>query len=150
MSRVADRLVAGYALVVGGVLFAAVAFPAGVSFVRPHAKGESMSKQVLRWRLLAGAAFIALAAIVAIVGYLKISSEPDMTRQIPYVASAGFATIILAVVGGSLIVADQIRAEDERVDDIERAVERLADLVRPGAEAPPRLAGPRRARSDQG
>lgn len=98
-----------------------------------------MVKHVQRWRLLGGIGLVVAAAIVAIVGYLRVSLEPDMARQVPLLMSAGLGTLILVVAGGSLLVADQIRAEDERVDEIERSVARLAEVIGPTVEAPPRL-----------
>lgn len=83
---------------------------------------------------------MAAAAAAAIFGYLKISLEPLITRQVPYLASAGLATLILAVAGGALLMADQIRTEDERVEEIERSVGRLAEIIRPMIEEPARVA----------
>jgi len=91
-----------------------------------------------RWRLIAGLGFITAAAAAALIGYLKISLEPVIARQIPYLASAGLATLVFAVTGGSLLMADQIRAEDDRVDEIERSLARLADLIAPEVERPAR------------
>ena len=52
-----------------------------------------------RNRLLAGLGCFAAAGIVAIIGYLKISIEPEINRQIPYLASAGMLLVILVVLG---------------------------------------------------
>jgi hypothetical protein len=165
-----DRsLPAAYAFGTAGVLAAGVVLPAGIAFARPrraprsrriaavHARLSAfdssaseevtMPRQGRRWRLIAGATLIAAAVAVAIAGYMKISLEPIIGRQVPYLASAGLATLILVVTGGSFLMADQIRAEDERVDEIERSLERLAEMVGPSLEAPPRVAAGRRARA---
>lgn len=162
-----DRsLPAAYAFGTAGLLAAGVVLPAGIAFARPQRARRSgriaavharlsqfaakaseevtMPRQGRRWRLIAGASFIAAAVVVAIVGYMKISLEPNIARQVPYLASAGLATLILVVTGGSFLMADQIRAEDERVDEIERSLERLAEMVGPSLEAPPRVAEPAR------
>ena len=91
-----------------------------------------------RWRLLAGVASLALAAVVGIVGWLKLSLEPQVNRQIPYLASAGMALVVLAAIGGSLIVAEQLRSDDERISDLEDAVRRLTTTLEPLVESPPR------------
>ncbi|MBI4728529.1 MAG: hypothetical protein HY775_03390 [Acidobacteria bacterium] len=151
---VAQSLPAAYGLGSVGLVGAAVALPAALGFTRPRRRRrftvpeipppdqeDAMPKQPRRWRLAAGAALIASATVVAIVGYLKISVEPSIARQIPYLASAGLGALILAVTGGSLLMADQIRAEDDRVEEIERSVERLAELVAPTVERPARVEG---------
>jgi hypothetical protein len=91
-----------------------------------------------RWRLLAGVGAFVLAAVVGLVGWLKLSLEPEVNRQIPYLASAGMALVVLAAIGGSLLVAEQLRADDQRIADLEDAVERLASTLEPIIEARPR------------
>ena len=91
-----------------------------------------------RWRLIAAVASLALAAIVGLVGWLKLSLEPQVNRQIPYLASAGMTLVILAAIGGSLLVAEQLRSDDQRIADLEDAVRRLADTLQPIVESPPR------------
>jgi hypothetical protein len=91
-----------------------------------------------RWRFLAAIGCLAVAAIVGIVGYLKLSLEPAVNRQIPYLASAGMAVVLFAAVGGSLLVAEQMRSDDARIEQLEEAVRRLADAVAPAVEAPAR------------
>lgn len=91
-----------------------------------------------RWRLLAGVGSLGLAAIVGLIGWLKLSLEPQVNRQIPYLASAGMILVILAAIGGSLLVAEQLRNDDQRIADLEDAVRRLADTLAPIVESPPR------------
>ena len=91
-----------------------------------------------RNRLIAGLACFAAAGLVAIVGYLKISLEPDLNRQIPYLASAGMLLVILVVLGGALIVGEQLRTDAQRIEELETAVARLAAEVAPAVERPAR------------
>ncbi len=91
-----------------------------------------------RNRLMAGLGCFALATVVAIVGYLKISIEPDLNRQIPYLASAGMALVILVVLGGALIVGEQLRTDAQRIEELEQAVSTLASQVAPNVERPAR------------
>lgn len=60
-------------------------------------------------RLSIGFGCLGVAVVVAIIGYLGLSRNPDVNRQIPYLASAGMAVVILASVGGAFIVAEQLR-----------------------------------------
>jgi hypothetical protein len=100
--------------------------------------GGSVINAQRRWRLIAGVISLAAAAVVGIVGYLRLSLEPQVNRQIPYLASAGMALVLLAAIGASLIVAEQLRADDQRLDELETAVRQLADSLAPSIEAPAR------------
>ena len=87
----------------------------------------------------------AAAAIVGIVGYLQLSDEPRVNHQIPYLASAGMALVVLSVLGGALIVAEQMRADEQQLAELEAAIEALAAAVAPAIEAPARRIGGRGA-----
>ena len=95
-----------------------------------------------RNRLLAGLVCFAAAGVVAIVGYLKISLEPEINRQIPDLASAGMLLVILVVLGGSLLVGEQLRTDAERIDELEAAITRLTAEVEPLVERPARRRRP--------
>jgi uncharacterized membrane protein len=101
--------------------------------------GRAMN--IRRWRLWLGVACIAAAAVVGVVGYLKVSDEPLVNHQIPYLASAGMALVVLSVVGGSLVVAEQVRADERQIAELEAAVAELASAVAPAIEALPRRRG---------
>lgn len=92
-----------------------------------------------RWRLLGGLGLLAAAAVVGIVGYLKISLETQVAVQIVYLASAGFAVLVLAVAGGALLVAEQLRADERRLREVEDALVNLAGQVQPLVSEPPRV-----------
>lgn len=97
-----------------------------------------MSDPRRRLRLALAAACIAVAAIIGLVGWLKLSDEPQVNRQIPYLASAGMALVVLSAVGGSLLVAEQLRADDRRIEELEESVKQLAETLAPLVESPPR------------
>ncbi|MBA3653021.1 MAG: hypothetical protein H0W70_02380 [Actinobacteria bacterium] len=100
--------------------------------------GGSVMTSQRRARLLIGVGCLALAAIVGLIGYLKLSLEPDVNRQIPYLASAGMALVLLSAVGGAFIVGEQMRTDAARIDELETAVQHLAAIVAPTVEDPPR------------
>ena len=119
-----------------------------VSYTVPDAGGAGpMSRSgsgdnkmpLQRSRLMLGLGFLAAAAVVGILGWYKLAGEPLLNRQIPYLASAGLAVVILAAIGGALLVADQLRGDDHRMDDLEAAVRTLADSLGPIIESPARL-----------
>jgi hypothetical protein len=95
-----------------------------------------------RWRLFAGVASLAAAAIVGLVGYLKLSLEPSLNHQLPYLASAGMALVVLSAIGVALIVTDQLRTDDTRVQELALAIQRLADALGPEIERPARREPP--------
>lgn len=97
-----------------------------------------MTDPTRRWRFVLGIVCLVAAAIVGIVGYLKLSDEPSLNHQVPYLASAGFALVFLSVLGAALLVMDQLRNDDTRVEELSTAVERLAGALGPGIERPAR------------
>jgi hypothetical protein len=91
-----------------------------------------------RWRLVLGIACIVAAAIVGVVGYFRLSVEPSLNHQLPYLASSGMALILLSVVGAALVVADQLQTDDARMQELATSIERLAEALAPGIERPAR------------
>jgi hypothetical protein len=97
-----------------------------------------MTDTTSRWRLFAGVASLVAAAIVGLVGYLKLSLETSLNHQLPYLASAGMALIVLSAVGVALVVTDQLRSDDLRMQELAVAIQRLADALAPEIERPAR------------
>jgi hypothetical protein len=94
------------------------------------------------WRIIAGIAALIAAAVVGLVGYLKLSLEPSLNHQIPYLASAGMALVVLCTIGGCLILSDVIRSDSLRTEELALAIQRLADALAPDIERPPRRGSP--------
>ena len=134
--RIADAITRGY--VAGGV--ALLGSTLVVIGFATRTGGAPVNPR--HWRFLLGVASLAAAAVVGIVGYLQLSTEPAVNHQIPYLASSGMALVFLAVLGGSLLVAEQLRADEAHVQELESAIRDLADAVAPAIEAPPRRASP--------
>ncbi|HEY7137720.1 MAG TPA: hypothetical protein VIB48_21885 [Acidimicrobiia bacterium] len=101
-----------------------------------------MTDTTRRWRLVLGLACIAAAAIVGVVGYLRLSVEPSLNHQLPYLASSGMALILLSVLGAALVVADQLQTDDARMQELATSIERLAEALAPGIERPARRDAP--------
>jgi hypothetical protein len=76
--------------------------------------------------------------VVGGVGWYRISGEPLLNRQIPFLASAGIAVVVLAVLGGALVVAEQLRADQNRIGELEDAVRALTEALAPVVENPAR------------
>jgi hypothetical protein len=101
-----------------------------------------MTDTTRRWRLVLGLACLVAAAVVGVVGYLKLSLEPSLNHQIPYLASAGMALVLLSAVGASLVVADQLHVDDSRAEELAAAIRQLADALAPSIERPARREPP--------
>ena len=134
--NVPAALTGAFAIGLGTVITVALLVVGLASRVKPG--GTPVTQPQRRWRLILGVLCITAAAIVGVIGYLKLSLEPAVDRQIPYLASAGMALVVLSAVGGSLLVAEQLRGDDERLDELEAAVRHLADALAPMVEAPAR------------
>jgi hypothetical protein len=137
---VTSAFTGAFAIAVGTVLIVVLLLVTLASRVKTG--GAPLTRQERRWRLILGVVFLAAAAVVGVVGYLKLSLEPAVNRQIPYLASAGMALVVLAVIGGSLLVAEQLRSDDDRLDELEAAMRQLAEAIAPSIEAPARRAEP--------
>ena len=133
-SPLSGTVTGAFALVVFGLL----ALPLLLGFLaglRPSSGGTVKST---RPRLWAGLAVLGLAAVVGGVGWYRISGEPLLNRQIPFLASAGILVVLLSVLGGALIVAEQLRGDSQRIADLERAVTSLTEALSPMVEQPAR------------
>ena len=125
-----------FGLGVVGLLLVSILLPYLASLGRRSPGGTMLSTR--RTRLSLGLACIAVAALIGFVGWYKVSGEPLPNRQIPLLASAGMALVLLSAVGGSLLVAEQLRTDDRRLDELEEAVRTLALALAPMVESPAR------------
>jgi hypothetical protein len=130
-----------YGIVVFGVVGLAllVSFLAGLRPApAPSVPAAGGTVRTQRTRLWAGLAVIAAAAVVGGIGWYRISGEPLLNRQIPFLASAGIAVVVLAVLGGALVVAEQLRSDQHRLGELESAVRALTERLSPLVEQPAR------------
>ncbi len=139
-------LATGFVLAVATALIAGAVFTIvtlkttrGEWFVRRGFDGSIDMQRTSKWRMNIGMLFLALAGVVGIIGYLKISLEVLVAAQIVYLASAGFGVIILAVMGGALIVSEQLRADEGRIHELESALATIGDRLGSSVSEPPRL-----------
>lgn len=93
-----------------------------------------------RWGPAVAAVCFAAAAVSALVGYLRLSLEPSVARQVPYLASAGMAVIVLSAAGGALLVASRAAARSQELGELRDAVEHLAAALAATVERPARRA----------
>jgi len=91
-----------------------------------------------RSRLWVGLGVLGLAAVVGGIGWYRVSGEPLLNRQVPFLASAGIVVVLLSVLGGSLIISEQLRGDQTRISELESAVRDLTEALAPRVELPPR------------
>lgn len=129
-----------FALVVFGLLGAALlaSFLSGLrpAVTRSPSYGGTVNNR--RTRLWTGLGVLALAAVVGGVGWYRVSGEPLLNRQVPFLASTGIAVVVLAVLGAALIIAEQLRSDQDRIGDLEEAVRSLTEALAPSIEQPAR------------
>lgn len=82
----------------------------------------------------AGWAFIAIGALLVLLGYLGVSREAVVEKQIPYLVSGGIGGVLLCVVGAYFLGTEELRKDSGRLDRLELMVAELhaALLERPG------------------
>ncbi|MBA2280589.1 MAG: hypothetical protein H0W25_05040 [Acidimicrobiia bacterium] len=86
-----------------------------------------------------GWAFIGLGALLVLLGYLGVSREAIVEKQIPFLVSGGVGGVLLCVVGAYFLGTEELRKDSGRLDRLERMVQELHDalLERPDAPAAP-------------
>ena len=85
-----------------------------------------------------GYVLIALGVLLILFGYLGVSREVYVGRQIPYVVSGGLLGVAAVTLGSRLLLIEDLRRDSGRLDRLERAVIDLhqALLARPDAPQP--------------
>jgi hypothetical protein len=89
------------------------------------------------WRTLVGWGAIVLGAVVMLIGWLGVSGETEVAKQLPYLISGGVGGLALVGGGVGFLVSEDLRSERNRIGRLESEVLEIRDLVRSLAEAPP-------------
>jgi hypothetical protein len=82
-----------------------------------------------QYRLFVASGLFIAGIVVAVLGYIGVSSETEVPFQLPYFASAGIGALLLFGAGATLFLSTQLDADRERLEEIEDAVRTLADEV---------------------
>lgn len=96
--------------------------------------GPTDAAEAWRWlatavRPLLGWALAAAGIATIVAGYLGVSREALVSRQLPYVISGGIGGIALVFLGAALLGVDDLRRTTRRLDEIERQVGDLHRLL---------------------
>lgn len=83
-----------------------------------------------RWRATLAWGSIALGALVLVIGWLGVSAQTMVAKQLPYLISGGVGGLAFIAAGVGLLVAEDLRAERARVGRLEAEVLEVRDLLR--------------------
>jgi hypothetical protein len=92
---------------------------------------------------------IAAGALLILLGYLGVSRESIVEKQLPYLISGGIGGVLLCVLGAYVLGTEELRKDSGRLDRLEQMVEELhgALLTRPDAPGNEEPAAPARRRA---
>lgn len=72
-----------------------------------------------------GFGLVVAGVVVAVLGYLGVSSETEVPFQLPYFASAGIGALMLLGAGAAMLLSGRLARDTARLDDLEDALRQL-------------------------
>ena len=106
----------------------------------PPDTDEAEPKLALKWIAVAvrpylGWIFVGAGALLVFLGYMGVSGEAIVGKQMPYLVSGGVGGVLLAIVGAYFLGTEALHEDSGRLDRLERMVDELhrALLERPDA-----------------
>src|SRR4051812_23661814 len=99
-----------------------------------RSNGQPDSAALWRWlwasiRPYLGYVLIAIGGLLLLAGYLGVSREVIVARQIPYVVSGGLLGLAAITLGGRLLLIEDLRRDSGRLDRLEKAVHELHQVL---------------------
>lgn len=82
------------------------------------------------WRTIAAWTAIGLGALVLLIGWIGVSGETLVAKQLPYLISGGIGGLGFLGAGVGLLIAQDLRAERDRLGRLEAELLEVRDLVR--------------------
>jgi hypothetical protein len=82
-----------------------------------------------------------IGLVVIFFGWLGVSGQALVAKQLPYLISGGIGGIAIVGVGAAYVAVEQIRRDSGRLDKLERMVEDLHAVLLSRADAAPAGAG---------
>ena len=89
---------------------------------------------VWRWvgkatRPVIGWVLLALGALFVLLGWIGVSGEAIVGKQVPYLVSGGIGGVLLAIVGAYVLGTEELRKDSGRLDRLERQVQELHEVL---------------------
>src|SRR4051794_254930 len=86
-------------------------------------------------RPVIGWVLVGVGALLILIGWLGVSREAIVAKQLPYLISGGVGGVMFAVLGAYFLGTEELRKDSGRLDRLERQVQELhaALLTRPDA-----------------
>jgi hypothetical protein len=115
---------------------------------RRSATDDEPDPQIL-WRWMADAVrpwvgwgFIAVGALLVLLGYLGVSREAIVEKQVPFLVSGGIGGVLLCIVGAYFLGTEELRKDSGRLDRLEQMVEELHGALLERPDAPESITTP--------
>lgn len=89
------------------------------------------------FRPYAGWLFYGFGALLVLLGWIGISGESVVAKQLPYLISGGLGGVLLAILGAYFLGIEELRKDGGRLDHMERQIEELHRLLLERPDAPP-------------
>lgn len=80
-------------------------------------------------RPYAGWLFFAFGALLVLLGWIGISGESVVAKQLPYLISGGLGGVLLAILGAYFLSIEELRRDSGRLDRMEQQIEELHRLL---------------------
>lgn len=87
-------------------------------------------------RPYAGWLFFGFGVLLVLLGWLGISGESVVAKQLPYLISGGLGGVLLAVLGATFLGMEELHRDSGRLDRMERQIEELHRLLLERPDAP--------------
>jgi len=99
-----------------------------------HEAGRPDPKLFWSWALasvrpIAGWLVVALGVLLLLLGWIGVSREVLVAKQLPYLVSGGFGGLGLIFLGSRLLLGEDLRTYEDRLVRMERLVDDLHDLL---------------------
>jgi hypothetical protein len=76
-----------------------------------------------------GWVLIGVGGLLVLLGYLGVSREAIVAKQIPFVVSGGIGGVILCILGAYFLGTEEIRKDSGRLDRLETMVQELRSAL---------------------
>lgn len=88
----------------------------------------------LGWRSTVAWLAIGFGAVALVAGYVGVSAQTLVAKQLPYLISGGLVGVTAIGGGVALLIAQDLRSDRERLGRLEAQILEIRDALRAGAE----------------